>query len=44
MMNAFFGDCPTCFHNFMMQFCDMTCRPDHDTFLEITQTVEDAGR
>ena len=26
--------CPTCYYNFRMNFCDMTCRPDQNKFLK----------
>lgn len=35
----FLGRCPTCFYNFRMNFCDMTCRPDQSRFLEPKYTT-----
>ena len=31
---AFLGRCPTCYYNFRMNFCDMTCRPNQNKFLK----------
>ena len=30
---AILGRCPTCYYNFRVNFCDMTCRPDQSKFL-----------
>ena len=35
----FLGRCPTCYYNFRMNFCDMTCRPDQSKFLR-AKTIE----
>lgn len=40
---AVLGRCPTCLHNFNRMFCDMMCRPDQDTFLRASQTIDGPG-
>lgn len=37
---ALLNRCPTCYYNFRINFCDMTCRPDQSKFLKPTQIVE----
>ncbi|CAM1327847.1 NPC1 (predicted) [Pycnogonum litorale] len=31
------GKCPTCYRNFNMAFCDMTCAPDQSRFMVVTE-------
>ena len=31
--------CPTCYYNFRINFCDMTCRPDQSKFLKVTKFI-----
>ncbi|XP_070796687.1 NPC intracellular cholesterol transporter 1 isoform X1 [Pituophis catenifer annectens] len=34
----FLSRCPSCFHNFINLFCELTCSPHQSEFLNITQT------
>ena len=33
------GRCPTCYYNFRINFCEMTCRPTQSEFLKV-ETVK----
>ena len=35
MAKPILGRCPTCFYNFRMNFCEMTCRPTQSEFLKV---------
>jgi len=36
---AILGRCPTCYYNFRVNFCDMTCAPTQDEFLKPLKVV-----
>ncbi|CAF1979480.1 unnamed protein product [Rotaria magnacalcarata] len=36
MAKLMLGRCPSCYYNFRSLFCSMTCSPDHNRFLAIT--------
>lgn len=34
----FIARCPSCLHNLLAHFCDLTCAPDQSRFLHVTDT------
>ena len=38
--DAILGRCPTCYYNFRVNFCDMTCSPHQGKFLKPLKTVK----
>lgn len=36
LIKQIFSRCPSCLHNFMNMFCQMTCSPTQSTFLKVT--------
>lgn len=44
LMRAIVGSCPSCFFNLARVFCDMTCSPHQDTFLEVTAKKPDPDK
>ena len=35
--------CPTCYHNFKRNFCDLTCHPEQSKFLRVDSKVDGIG-
>ncbi|KAL3891661.1 hypothetical protein ACJMK2_003913 [Sinanodonta woodiana] len=40
----FFSRCPSCYHNFLNIYCDMTCNPDQDKFVWVNGTRQNPGK
>ncbi|XP_069076123.1 NPC intracellular cholesterol transporter 1 [Pleurodeles waltl] len=36
----FLSRCPSCFHNLIILFCELTCSPDQVQFMNVTQTED----
>ena len=41
--SIFKEQCPTCYYNFVKNFCDLTCSPQQDTFVKPTSYFEGPG-
>lgn len=39
MVANFIGRCPSCLHNLLAHFCDLTCAPDQSRFINVTETA-----
>ena len=37
---ALIGKCPTCYHNFKKNFCDVTCHPRQSDFVRVDSDTE----
>ena len=37
------GNCPTCYHNFRKNFCDISCHPRQSNFVRVDENVTGVG-